>query len=83
MLLKIFVILTCFTFTSLHAQQNTSSKYGNNPQAGSFYNHDGVKVYYEIYGQLESKGRLLHKSFQEFTNTIPHFFQRVKARDFV
>jgi pimeloyl-ACP methyl ester carboxylesterase len=51
MLFKTVVVLACLSFSSLYAQQSAPPKYGNNPQAGAFYNHDGVKVYYEIYGQ--------------------------------
>jgi hypothetical protein len=36
-------------FGELYAQ-NSSPDYGTT-KAGSFYNHDGVKIYYEIYGQ--------------------------------
>lgn len=31
------------------AQQNIN--YGNNPQAGNYFNNNGVKIYYEIYGE--------------------------------
>jgi hypothetical protein len=48
---KTFTVIACLSFSSLHAQQNASAKYGDNPKAGGFYNHGGVKVYYEIYGQ--------------------------------
>ena len=48
---KIVIVIIGLSFGSLYAQQNGSPKYGDNPKAGSFYNHDGVKVYYEIYGQ--------------------------------
>lgn len=42
----------CFfsTFTCL-AQQTTAISYGNNPQAGKYYSNNGVKVYYEVYGE--------------------------------
>ena len=48
---RTLIVIACLSFSSLHAQQNASPKYGNNPKAGSVYNHDGVNVYYEIYGQ--------------------------------
>jgi len=51
MLIRICIVTACFAFSSLHAQQNVTPKYGDNPKAGSFYNHEGVKIYYEIYGQ--------------------------------
>jgi pimeloyl-ACP methyl ester carboxylesterase len=48
---KTILIIACLSINSLHAQQNASPQYGDNPKAGSFYNHNGVKIYYEIYGQ--------------------------------
>lgn len=44
-------ILLCLSLSSLYAQQNPNPNYGNNLTAGKFYNHNGVQVYYEIYGQ--------------------------------
>lgn len=32
------------------AQQNPPVNYGNNPQAGNYYNNNGSKIYYEVYG---------------------------------
>lgn len=46
----VITVIACVSF-SLHAQQNISPKYGDNAKAGNFYNHDGVKVYYETYGE--------------------------------
>lgn len=51
MSVKTVIVIACLSFSSLQAQQTPSPKYGNNPQAGSFYSHNGVKVYYEVYGQ--------------------------------
>src|SRR5262245_40141887 len=36
---------------SIICQAQEKINYGNNPQAGNFYNNNGVKVYYEIYGE--------------------------------
>ena len=50
---KHFIIsLLCF-FTSIAclAQQTPPVNYGNNPQAGNYFNNNGVKVYYEVYGE--------------------------------
>lgn len=33
------------------AQQTAAIPYGNNPKAGKHFSHQGVKVYYEIYGE--------------------------------
>ena len=33
------------------AQQDTKVDYGNNPAAGNYYNNNGTKVYYEVYGE--------------------------------
>lgn len=49
--MKAFLVIACLCSISLHAQPNVSPRYGDNPKAGSFYNHNGVKVYYETYGQ--------------------------------
>jgi pimeloyl-ACP methyl ester carboxylesterase len=51
MLLRTLVVLVCISASTSYAQQNAPVKYGNNPAAGNFYNHQGVKIYYEVYGQ--------------------------------
>jgi pimeloyl-ACP methyl ester carboxylesterase len=47
----IIALLCFFTSAACLAQKNTQVNYGNNPQAGSYYNNNGVKVYYEVYGE--------------------------------
>lgn len=42
------VLLFLFSITGL-AQEKIN--YGNNPQAGNYYDNNGVKVYYEVYGE--------------------------------
>lgn len=51
MTLRAVAAILCLSFSSLYSQQSAAPKYGNNPQAGNSYRHDGVNVYYEIYGQ--------------------------------
>lgn len=43
--------LCFFTSMACPAQQETKVNYGNNPQAGNYFNNNGVKVYYEVYGE--------------------------------
>lgn len=45
------IIIACFAFGLVMARQQALPNYGDNPEAGRYYNHDGVNVYYEIYGQ--------------------------------
>lgn len=47
----IIALLSCFCSVACLAQQETKVNYGNNPKAGNFYSKNGVKVYYEIYGE--------------------------------
>jgi len=47
--MKLIITIALLSFGGLYAQ-NTSPVYGNDPKAGSFYIHDGVKIYYEDYG---------------------------------
>ena len=43
--------LCFFTSIACPAQQETKVNYGNNPQAGNYYNNNGTKIYYEVYGE--------------------------------
>lgn len=72
---KLLLVIASLSIGSLQAQQNASPKYGNNPSAGGFYSHEGVKVYYEIYGEGKPLV-LLHGnggSIGSRANLIPEF----------
>jgi len=49
--IRLLCPLLLFLAVALHAQ--TPVKYGANPAAGSTFTHDGIKLYYEIYGSGE------------------------------
>ena len=77
---KTILIIACLSFSSLHAQ-TTAPKYGNNPAAGGLYNHDGVKIYYEVYGQGKPMV-ILHGnggSIGGRANLIPDFASHYKV----
>jgi pimeloyl-ACP methyl ester carboxylesterase len=48
---QLIIALLCFFTAATCVAQETKVDYGNNPQAGSYYNNNGVKIYYEVYGQ--------------------------------
>lgn len=80
MSLRIIIVFLLLSFRTLQAQ-TTSPKYGNNPAAGGFYNHDGAKVYYEVYGQGKPMV-ILHGnggSIGGRANLIPDFASHYKV----
>ena len=76
-----FLLFCCFS--ALHGQAPV--KYGSNPAAGSTFSHDGIQLYYEIYGAGEPL-LLVHGnggSIADFKAQIDYFRQhyRVIAMD--
>jgi len=72
--LKLIITIALLSFGELCAQ-NTSPVYVNDPEAGSFYIHYGVKIYYEIYGHGKPLV-ILHGnggSIASRANLIPEF----------
>jgi len=68
-----------------HAAAQTTpkpgAKYGSNPAAGKTFTHDGVKLYYEVYGAGEPL-LLVHgnsASISSFKAQIDHFRKRYKV----
>jgi len=68
-----------------HAAAQTTpkpgAKYGSNPAAGKTFTHDGVKLYYEVYGAGEPL-LLVHGnnlSIASFKAQIDHFRKRYKV----
>lgn len=50
---RLALVLSLFLFcvAALHAQAPVS--YGSNPDAGGRFTHDGIRLYYEVYGSGE------------------------------
>jgi pimeloyl-ACP methyl ester carboxylesterase len=56
-------------------------RYGDNPVAGAYFTHDGVRLYYEVYGTGEPL-LMVHGnggSIADFTAQIAHFRQRYQV----
>ncbi|MDQ6761997.1 MAG: alpha/beta hydrolase [Bacteroidota bacterium] len=76
-------IYTLFVLACIAAQSCKSKKvsYGQNTEAGKYFDIRGIKMYYEIYG--EGKPLLmLHGnggSIKSFSNTIPYFASKYKV----
>ncbi len=49
--LSIITITACLLLLSINTFSQNNIDYGNNPKAGGYFNNNGVKVYYEIYGE--------------------------------
>lgn len=72
------LFLACFTVA---VQAQAPVKYGSNPAAGSTFTHDGIKLYYEIYGSGEPI-LLVHGnggSIANFKAQIEYFRQHYKV----
>jgi pimeloyl-ACP methyl ester carboxylesterase len=45
-----FTLSILFASVLICNAQNKAIRYGENPEAGAYFNHKGAKIYYEIYG---------------------------------
>lgn len=76
--LALVPLLFLFVVAVLHAQGPAS--YGSNPGAGSTFTHDGIKLYYEVYGKgepilLVHGGGLSIASFKAQIEYFRHHYQ--------
>jgi pimeloyl-ACP methyl ester carboxylesterase len=64
-----------------HATPKLAAKYGSNPAAGQTFTHDGVRLYYEVYGTGEPL-LIVHgngSSIGELKAQIDHFRKRYRV----
>ena len=74
---SIFFVLLVVTALS----QSSKVRYGDNPQAGKFYNIRGIKIYCEIYGSGKPL-LMIHGnggSIASFQENIPYFSKKYKV----
>jgi pimeloyl-ACP methyl ester carboxylesterase len=79
-IVKILPFILCASFFVLKAQ-NQPIPYGNNPKAGNYFTHQGVKIYYEIYGEGKPLV-ILHGSggsIKSRTALLPEFSSKYKV----
>ena len=70
---KFFVLASVVILVSCNTQQEVKIEYGSNPAAGNYIDVNGIKIYYEIYGEGEPL-LLLHGnggSIENFMHQIP------------
>ena len=78
-LLILLLLLLCFSGAA--AQSKTAVRYGSNPAAGRTFVHDGLKLYYEVYGTGQPL-LLVHGnggSMADLSAQIAHFRKRYKV----
>jgi pimeloyl-ACP methyl ester carboxylesterase len=76
------LVLNCLLLCSLFSfGQDQHINYGNNPNAGKYYNIRGIKMYCEVYGTGKPL-LMIHGnggSIGAFANNIPYFAQKYKV----
>lgn len=73
--LEVVAALSCLTNLDAQTPPKRSVHYGANPVAGKFFSHDGVRLYYEVYGSGEPV-LLIHgngSSIAEMSAQIEYF----------
>ena len=78
---KFFVLASVVILVSCNTQQEVKIDYGSNPAAGNYIDVNGIKIYYEIYGEGEPL-LLLHGnggSIENFMHQIPELSKHFKV----
>lgn len=78
---KFFVLASVVILVSCNTQQEVKIDYGSNPAAGNYIDVNGIKIYYEIYGEGEPI-LLLHGnggSIENFVYQIPELSKHFKV----
>ena len=78
---KFFVLASVVILVSCNTQQEVKIEYGSNPAAGNYIDVNGIKIYYEIYGEGEPL-LLLHGnggSIENFMHQIPELSKHFKV----
>jgi pimeloyl-ACP methyl ester carboxylesterase len=81
MLLVLVCVPAAVTAQTAAPKKPTAIKYGSNPSVGRTFTHDGVKLYYEVYGAGEPL-LLVHGnggSIFDMSKQIAHFRQRYRV----
>jgi pimeloyl-ACP methyl ester carboxylesterase len=83
-LLRSILLLHCLAFGGLTSQvvaESDPSSYGSNPERGGYADINGIKMYYEIYGEGEPMA-LIHGSGQDISamsNQIEYFSDKYQV----
>ena len=78
---KFFLLASVVILVSCNTQQEVKIDYGSNPAAGNYIDVNGIKIYYEIYGEGEPI-LLLHGnggSIENFVYQIPELSKHFKV----
>lgn len=78
---KFFVLASVVILVSCNTPQEVKIEYGSNPAAGNYIDVNGIKIYYEIYGEGEPL-LLLHGnggSIEGFVYQIPELSKHFKV----
>lgn len=78
---NIFSIIFFLLLAGTALSQNSKVQFGNNPEAGTYYNIRGIKIYCEIYGSGKPL-LMIHGnggSIASFRENIPYFSKKYKV----